>query len=1205
MTDSEIAELLQECTVMEDIALINMPFATLSIEAIVSTFPNVLKVELTGSDIVTDLAIRCLTSICVGIKELTIKFCPRLTDDAFSRCIMLKEVRSLDLSYCSPLLTGSFLCSFPLCPLQRLVLDGLPNFSVDAISRMSVINKNNLHHISLRNCEHLKGTEVEAFLNHFIFSESVEVTGSQLVEPLVSNLHHMHPFLVCSEDVNFVGYRVTPTTALQQETFCRIISQCRRHTKARLIQKLRRGFVDWRQNKKARIEAYIKNMRAKAASRINAFARMLKARKSTRIFLSAGRKISRLGQRFVRSVMYMKWLRAKRYCNNKYRKIIFNLLSEASKRSYEQLITRAAKLNPGLARRLKRRTLQEMKEQEKILIEKKIDNGATVMYEIFMKFSLMNSWKSLKGETRSRKQSLVKIFLNVVDLCTHNSIRQQVNTRATEDFIYRRRLLKGWTAFMHDYIVSKKVDLMWNMACDYSDRSYFCRVVGACFNAINGYRLNRKHKTELKLKGHNFYVTDTKRKVLYRFWNKRQRRQRSKSSMKVAAKRAQQILMSVATIRFKENIRISRFQGRVRTMSAKFWLEYNRLHSFNALKVGVYWSKEWRSLVAIGKLKFFRVLGAKVLLAWKEDLNFSKNAENYLFEKYQMKWIKKVFNALRESWFAYKEYVASIGGVDSTAEEKQEILKNVNKGISIIQARIRGYQQRAKFIEMKVSKMSSVQIIQNFVRKGLAYKETSRRRRMFALLENKREEREIELMRDAEAEMLFYNFIMKAILDIQRVFRGYRGREVGKLLAYEFSRLRTRLIVKKSEDKKEEYMLLKGAVAAAALKEKNNAATNVQRVFRGKIGRRKARYRRNEMQKNFYTVLVQTEYRKRLAIAKLCAKKREVSNNVRYFAARKQRANYFKFFGLNKRSSTVLKMLSSALNAMGIDPISYNYRPFELIKETFSDYQSFIQNMRREYAIFRETKGDFIRSIKARREKLQTEGWSIKLYDAVKICDMRHEYCGRTGVVSRIDTSIPGQPLYEVKLDHNNKGTFVMMTTDALNMYENPQPLVRITKVPKIENYFENLPSPIYGLSKDDPFFAGPRVDAAWKIQLFWRQYRARKIAARIRFEVWSRSADCQRALISSFANNNTLTHQADTFASIFLLKPSKWVHFDEIRHNLTSLRLRAAKATHISEKESILKEAAVAYRDRVKFMEAMTGMLYYEVYMTCLMTFG
>ena len=164
-----------------------------------------------------------------------------------------------------------------------------------------------------------------------------------------------------------------------------------------------------------------------------------------------------------------------------------------------------------------------------------------------------------------------------------------------------------------------------------------------------------------------------------------------------------------------------------------------------------------------------------------------------------------------------------------------------------------------------------------------------------------------------------------------------------------------------------------------------------------------------------------------------------------------------------------------------------------------------------------------------------------------------------------------------------------MMTTDALQIYSRLQPLTRIEKIPSLGNYQDTLMPPIYGIKKDDPYYAGPRVDAVWAIQRYWRRYRAKKIAARLRFEVWARAADSQRSLVSILANNNVITHQANTLASVFGLKPAKEIHYDEIRHNIVSLRLKTSRKVVISQKASILREAELSMKDRIKFMQAMT----------------
>jgi len=45
-----------------------------------------------------------------------------------------------------------------------------------------------------------------------------------------------------------------------------------------------------------------------------------------------------------------------------------------------------------------------------------------------------------------------------------------------------------------------------------------------------------------------------------------------------------------------------------------------------------------------------------------------------------------------------------------------------------------------------------------------------------------------------------------------------------------------------------------------------------------------------------------------------------------------------------------------------------------------------------------------------------------------------HKYEGFTGIIVRIDQTLPGIPLYEVKLDRNGVITFVRMTVDPIRM---------------------------------------------------------------------------------------------------------------------------------------------------------------------------
>jgi hypothetical protein len=58
---------------------------------------------------------------------------------------------------------------------------------------------------------------------------------------------------------------------------------------------------------------------------------------------------------------------------------------------------------------------------------------------------------------------------------------------------------------------------------------------------------------------------------------------------------------------------------------------------------------------------------------------------------------------------------------------------------------------------------------------------------------------------------------------------------------------------------------------------------------------------------------------------------------------------------------------------------------------------------------------------------------------------------------------------------------------DPLSIYTSPQPLIRVEKVPRLINFYETRVPVIYGIKKDDPFYDGKRVDAAWVIQRAYR----------------------------------------------------------------------------------------------------------------------
>jgi hypothetical protein len=138
---------------------------------------------------------------------------------------------------------------------------------------------------------------------------------------------------------------------------------------------------------------------------------------------------------------------------------------------------------------------------------------------------------------------------------------------------------------------------------------------------------------------------------------------------------------------------------------------------------------------------------------------------------------------------------------------------------------------------------------------------------------------------------------------------------------------------------------------------------------------------------------------------------------------------------------------------------------------------------------------------------------------------MEHPYFGETGVIVRIDTTLAGMPLYEIRLDRFPRQTFIRMTTDSLVFYDTERGthVGKIPNKPKLGEHFVQGHI-VFGTDPTNPFCSRTNVKAAWIIQRAWRCHRARKVAQRKRFELWLRAFDSQCSLYGMLADTNTLT---------------------------------------------------------------------------------
>ena len=171
--------------------------------------------------------------------------------------------------------------------------------------------------------------------------------------------------------------------------------------------------------------------------------------------------------------------------------------------------------------------MENMKVMEDESIQNRLSKQSKVMWEINIKVACMDSWKKLRSglSIARRKQLLCKILLTCIPTNYHNSRRQIANLQASDHFGYRRVVITGWVAMMADYLRTKMAQEQEPVAEKYFENTFFFRVVKATFNAMHKYRTDKKYKRKVLEVGEKYFHFDIRRKLLFRFWCKRFRKQ--------------------------------------------------------------------------------------------------------------------------------------------------------------------------------------------------------------------------------------------------------------------------------------------------------------------------------------------------------------------------------------------------------------------------------------------------------------------------------------------------------------------------------------------------------------------------------------------------------------------------------------------------------------------------------------------------------
>lgn len=1182
MTDERIGDLLDALLNLQELTLDAMPFGTTTTEALCSNIPNISRLHLINSEFFGDAELRCIAAVCLHIQELTISKCNRLTDAGFVRFIAFKMLRSLSLGYVSTNCTGNIIKGLAACPLTSLCLDG---FTVDVRESFPYLRKDcriKLRDISLQNAVGVGVEDVKYLVEHFVGCTRIDLTNCRrLLADHLTALWHFNPFLIYSFSSDFSGFQLSNVSKRCYSQYWWNFERLCKHYAARLLQRLRRRYIiRLVEIKQLRREMW-NDFKIILLVKIQAMFRSYKARQDVKKTLAAGRRIVRAGRDMVFYREYRKGFLAKKHYRTHLKAKLFGTLKKHHVHLLMKVQHALHVIVTNGAQRLLKRYFNLLLRLRLVFQEIKFEFSALAHWETRFLTKVIRRWNMVIFETYKRRQQLCCMFLMSLPVESWNSLRQQHLLAVADSFRRDRLRIISWMALANDRLEKKRVDSLVPMAIEHFQRSFFKRVCRLINKTWSLYARNKVFKRKKKAFGSAMYKVLRLRNGCVALDNFSLKNKVVNAKLKLGATH-----FPAYTIRLMLHTRWMIFTRNhiVFTRMAKLVKSHVVARTtrvgFKQFMEGVVRSKMWRVMNKRAESFAANHLYMLIFNAWKEFRIYCHNLEELYVKRYKSKLQRKMWQAFKIGIQASKDFAKMLAlEIERKAASEAAFLKAI-QSLRIFQARVRGFVRRKKWQEERIAKLYSIQVLQNFFRTYMARKEYMGRYRKREIAERVREDKENDQMRIEEADTLFYLYHVKAATAIQRVYRGLLGRRIAFLLAVDYYRLKNTEFYKVNQHTRLHHQAY---LRAAYLREqqRHTAATEIQRIVRGKVCRmRYVKIKRHDLMVK-KSIIVQRVYRTRLAKMKLLAMRRDMFNEIRFREARDRRGLVLRMFGAKKRNQQ--RFVCAFLSEMGLDPMTFNHKLSELWEDTKNDFFDFITVVKREYLLLREHRFNKLNKMLERRKLLNDSGWKMQVQQAVKIVEPGHPYEGYTGIIVRIDDSVQGNPLYEVSLDRFKRQTFVRMTTDPLKIYEVMQPLAKITLRPDLPLLSSS--SAVFGLEPLNPFFCKSNVNAAWAIQSAFRMHRARRIVARKRFEHWSANVARQEALVAHFSQSNSLNTQGYNLANLLKLRSVKPIKFDEIRHKLRPGRLQKVTAK-VSESKVIDRELDFRLKDRHKFLQ-------------------
>lgn len=1160
---------------LKEVILESLACGTNFVESICTTQPKLPTITIKGSGIISDKDLRCLTSVCIHLKALCIENCDKITEAAFTRLGNLRKLESFHFQAKTLNVTSDVMKYLVKAPLQSLELKGIIVTDFHGFLALQPSTIRRMRHISF---EDSVLPSPSAFplevLDRFLVCESVVLTNCDFVNLAeYQTIVHHNPFLRFEFNSEFWGFKVRNDGAF--DLHCKLRRVFERHSSARKIQRMVRLWVAFQKDLRSRRRKNWGDLKTLSVVKIQSLWRRHVVRTKFLATIASAKLVCSCVVAVAKKRLRQKIRFATAFRTKKLKSIVLLALKRCQHetRDADTILRRACE--DIRWKHLLHKSFRDLLDRRELARELRYIDSALVVREIRLMMSVFNSWKSSLNSRQDFQLLHRAKLLTIFPLKYRNSLRQQKLNSMSVSFQERRLLLRCWNVFAEVHNEKKRANLLVPLAVEHFAKSFFARMMTKVFHAWAEYKAQKLAIHRRREEASKYFVKKQLQLSLRAMTRFARFRQLMKHRATVAGSFRNVFVAARALKSWAYVTQLSLHFKASSTKAMKFsrhWaMEQGLIDSYR----GISSMRNWKRMNTKADLYCRSIVKKHSFAAWIVYKTYCANLDAYYFRRYLNKQKKKIVRILSVNLGMRQEAKRKL--MDFVAANAASPEKCI-RGIVVLQALVRKHRTQSRFHESRIQKLYAIQTVQNFIRTILARKEFAKRMKLQLLDETIREDKELDAMRDAEIETRFFLYQLDAIITIQRYYRGWRGRLVAFQRAVEHYRDKSAEFYKENQHMHQFHeMYLRAAIAREQLR--HRSATLIQKVARGMICRKRYIGVKHQARVEKLAIVVQTAYRSRLAKLRLAALKRSIVNDQRFDAARKQRAKVLRTIGFRNRSAQ--NFISPILRSLGIDPITFNYRIGELVDETIQDFHNFWGIVRRERALVKEHGFNRLNLAMGRRKVLFTQGWKYNVQDAVKIVEPGHSFEGFTGTIVRIDETLLGIPLYEVKLDKFPRQTYVRMTADPLLAYLRFQPLAKITKNPVLQT---TALAPA-----DDDATSVPKTKsnnrAAVKIQNTFRAFRSKSIVARRRYEHWLQNIDRHRSFLTHFSETNTLSSHGNLVAKLLGLKAHKEVYFDEMRHKIQPGRLRATVAKK-TEATVIAKEFDLKFKDRTKYLQ-------------------